>query len=127
MLYLSPPSLSLNLYPSIHPPLPLSFLSPRELNLTSLKPQTLNPGPPRELNLTSLKPQTLNPEPPRELNLHFLAVEQHAFSLDMPDYLHMMHSPVTQEAVLSSCSDTLVSRLFTVCVTLSERPIIRYP
>ena len=74
---------------------------------------------------------SIHPPPPlsffshRELNLHFLAVEQHAFTLDMPDYLHMMHSPVTQEAALSSCSDTLVSRLFTVCVTLSERPIIR--
>jgi hypothetical protein len=109
MLHLSPPSPSLPQSLSFHPssPAPLLSLSPRELNLKSLQPQTLNP------------------EPPRELNLHFLAVEQHAFSLDMPDYLHMMHSPVTQEAALSSCSDTLVSRLFTVCVTLSERPIIR--
>jgi hypothetical protein len=60
----------------------------------------------------------------RELNLEFFSIEAQAYQLGLPDAFRAMYSPSStgKNAVLHS----MVDRLATLCVTLGEKPIIRY-
>lgn len=66
----------------------------------------------------------------KELNLEFLALEQRGFSLDLTDAFHCLYGNNVPDGEFMRRRDEMqaqiAERLTTVCVTLGERPYIRY-
>mmetsp|Transcript_17574 Transcript_17574/g.42325 ORF Transcript_17574/g.42325 Transcript_17574/m.42325 type:complete len:657 (+) Transcript_17574:41-2011(+) len=60
----------------------------------------------------------------KELHLEFLAPEQQAVSLDMTNAFHMLYSPVSVPK--NAMAHTIADRLLSCCITLGERPVVRY-
>ena len=64
------------------------------------------------------------------LNLEFIALEQRCFSLDLPDAFHHLYGINSPDGDFIRRRDEMeqiiADRLATVCVTLGERPYVRY-
>ena len=60
----------------------------------------------------------------RELGLEFFSPESQCFHLGMPDVFNTLYSPMS--IAKNATLHTIVERLHTVCITLGEKPNIRY-
>ncbi|CAK4294549.1 unnamed protein product [Aphanomyces euteiches] len=62
----------------------------------------------------------------KEVNLDYLALEQAAFSLDMPHAMHTLYSPLSNPTALDPMLHSISSKLVSLCATLDEYPYVRY-
>ncbi|RHY27031.1 hypothetical protein DYB32_007102 [Aphanomyces invadans] len=62
----------------------------------------------------------------KEVNLDFLAIEQAAFSLDMPTAMHTLYSPLSNPSTLDTMLQSISAKLVTLCATLDEYPYVRF-
>ncbi|KAF0683150.1 Aste57867_24838 [Aphanomyces stellatus] len=62
----------------------------------------------------------------KEVNLDFLALEEAAFSVDMPQAMHTLYSPLSNATAVDPMLQKISAKLVTVCATLDEYPYVRY-
>ncbi|RQM21257.1 hypothetical protein B5M09_003721 [Aphanomyces astaci] len=62
----------------------------------------------------------------KEVNLDYLAIEQAAFSLDMPHAMHTLYSPLSNPSTVDPILQSISAKLVTLCATLDEYPYVRF-
>ncbi len=62
----------------------------------------------------------------RELYTEVLAVEHQVYNMDLPEAFHRLYTPALPKVHKEEMINRIVERLLTVCVTLGERPLVRY-
>lgn len=59
--------------------------------------------------------------------LNFVSLEEHFFSLLLPQSYRVLHDPQTPDTAVESTIEQMVNGLFSAVVTLGAVPILRYP
>mmetsp|Transcript_49727 Transcript_49727/g.119170 ORF Transcript_49727/g.119170 Transcript_49727/m.119170 type:complete len:203 (+) Transcript_49727:57-665(+) len=64
----------------------------------------------------------------KELNLEFISLESRAFTLELPDAFHHIYSPSAPIGAnrKQEMERRIADKLLTLCVTLGQRPAVRY-
>lgn len=62
----------------------------------------------------------------RELYTEFLTVEHQVYNMDLPEAFHRLYTPSLPKREKQEMIGHIVERLLTLCVTLGERPLVRY-